>query len=225
MGKLKRLIHKAPDAQNLDEINSIPIDRNRIIAWNKEDKSDSNFVIIDKKNSKLTVYSPDGKEIKSAEVGTGQMVGDNYNDAFAKKSIKRTAAGEYSVDYKATGDDIYAKHYGSNLLKLKSAERKEDIAMHQIPDTHPERIAKFNNKSLKDNRMSFGCVNLQKKDIEELKDFIPKGAKVYILPEEKGNTLKLENQSDGETRFVQTKYNLKEAPPPVTMPQLDESIN
>jgi hypothetical protein len=65
----------------------------------------------------------------------------------------------------------------------------------------------FQNKTIKDNRVSFGCVNFMVESYDKMRKLITgKGTKVYILPEEKGNSLHLEKQKDGSYKFFQTKY-------------------
>jgi len=65
----------------------------------------------------------------------------------------------------------------------------------------------FNNKTKKDNRVSFGCVNYLVKSFDRMRKFIKgESTKVYILPEEKGNSLHLEKLDDGKYKFFQTKY-------------------
>lgn len=56
--------------------------------------------------------------------------------------------------------------------------------------------------------MSYGCINLLPEDFEVLHSYLKEGQKVYVLPEEKGNELKLENV-DGEKKFVQ-KYHTEQ---------------
>ena len=64
--------------------------------------------------------------------------------------------------------------------------------MHPIPISRiKERVGKFNNKILSDNRTSHGCVNFQEKEFAELTKLMSQGSKVYILPEEQDNSLKL----------------------------------
>lgn len=72
----------------------------------------------------------------------------------------------------------------------------------------------FNNKTLKDNRVSFGCVNFLVNSYDKMRSLV-KGlkTKVYILPEEKGNSLHLENQKDGSYKFFQTKYRYESQEP------------
>lgn len=62
--------------------------------------------------------------------------------------------------------------------------------------------------------MSCGCINFKKNDFLKLvKDLklvdlknISAKCKIYILPEEKDNHLKLIQQKNGITRFIQIKY-------------------
>jgi len=87
------------------------------------------------------------------------------------------------------------------------ADTKSVMGLHQIPNSLiKERLSKFNNGTIKDNRMSYGCVNFQLKDIENLKTIVKPGSKVYILPEESDNSLKLKKAAGDKYIFVQSKY-------------------
>ena len=65
----------------------------------------------------------------------------------------------------------------------------------------------YGDGNLANNRVSMGCVNIPVADLTEMeqKYGIKQGSKLYILPEEKGNSLKLERQEDGTMKFV-TEY-------------------
>ena len=72
-----------------------------------------------------------------------------------------------------------------------------------IPNNRSEREAAMDTPTVADNRMSYGCVNLTEEDYDIMHSYLGEGNKIYILPEENGNKLLLEKQSDGSYKFEQ----------------------
>ena len=194
-----------------NRINAIPDNTAKIIEYNKLNHIKQNYILVDKKSCKATVYSPLGKPLKSFEVGLGKEIGDNFNDGFAYlgRAHKRTPAGEYTINRQKPDD---TNEYGNILFSLGfkgnlSTKVKSIVALHQIPQSlTKERTSKFNDGILSNNRMSYGCVNFQTKDFAELTKFMSKDFKIYILPEEQDNALKLALNKQGQLEFKQTKY-------------------
>jgi len=188
------------------KINKLSNDSAKVIEYNKLHPT-TNYIIVNKQKSTATIYSPDGKTIKSIEVGTGQHVGDSLNDGYGRKgkANKTTPAGEFKLNARG------GCGYGKNIFKLGSnymvPGSGTTLALHIVP-THLEkqRLPLFGNGNVKDNRMSAGCINMKQKDFDMLTKDVLLGAKVYILPEEKGNSLNLNANKKGELKFVQTKY-------------------
>lgn len=195
----------------MKQINAIADNKAKIIEYNKLNHIKRNYILVDKKDCKATVYSPLGKPLKSFEVGLGKEIGDDLNDGFAYlgEAHKRTPAGEYSI---ITKKPKLKDEYGNVLFSLGSkgnlsTKVKSTVALHQIPTSlKKERIDKFNDGILSNNRMSYGCVNFKEKDFAELTNFMGQGSKVYILPEEQNNSLKLALNKQGKLEFEQTKY-------------------
>ncbi len=187
--------------QKYRTINSLPNDKDKVIEWHKEtihtDKS--NYVIVNKKDCTARVYSADGKELTSFEVGLGKLKGDDY----LKKDRQMTSAGIYTIDYKGSGRDAYARKYGENIFTLKTDKGASGVALHQIPNGNSTRYAKMGNGILDDNRYSNGCINFTKNDFDKLEKYIGIKTKVYILPEDKNNSLIVKN---GQLNLVQNQF-------------------
>lgn len=192
-----------------ERINSLVSDKEKIMEWAKFSSKD-NYLIIDKKNCSATVYDYEGNKIKTFEVGIGRQIGDDFNDTSGLVGTPKntTPAGEFTLD-----TNIYNKAaYGDMTLSLgakacKPKNAKQIVALHKIPKFRmKERANKFYDGNLSNNRMSHGCINFTEKDFKELTKYIKAGLKAYVLPEEKGNKLVLEKNSDGQYEFCQTKY-------------------
>lgn len=198
-------------------------DENKIVEFNKLRKEYGqkvgNYIIVDKKNCCAKVYNSDGDVLYKAEVALGRNIGDQRGCGYKQKGVKLktyTTPGEYTITKEGgkpgTSND---RLYGKEVLVLagdhtKSISKgKQTLALHRVPKTEKGRIREcvFNNGTLKDNRVSFGCVNFLVDSFHKMRSLIRgRGTKVYILPEEKGNSLYLERQKNGEYKFFQKKY-------------------
>jgi len=220
---LKTIIHdkfsrKITDEQKVVEFNKL---------LKKYGKPTSNYVVVDKKNCQAKVYTPEGNVIYKCEVALGRDIGDKRSGGYRKnKSMLRayTTPGEFTVIRSGSNNPSNIKLYGQRLMPLAGDHTAADskygqvLAMHRVPKTPMGKLREnvFNNGTLKDNRVSFGCINFLVKSYDRLKSLI-KGAKtkVYVLPEEKGNSLHLEIQKDGTYKFYQTKYRTESMEPKI----------
>ena len=200
------------DKSLIYDINNLKNDTAKIKTFNQRHPN-GNYIILDKKTSTATVFTPEGKKMQSFEVGTGAEKGDNLTDGFgfSGKAHKTTPPGEYT--FLKENNAAYEPEYNNNIFYLGtngnlSKNQGSQLAIHQVPeDLKKERVHKFNDGNLANNRMSFGCINLLQKSIEKLVTLVKgQGTKLYILPEEKDNSLNLTKESNGEISFEQTKY-------------------
>jgi len=193
-----------------EKINSLGNDEQKVIEWHKQnaDKNTENYVIVDKKSCKLNVYSAKGDLLKTFESGLGKVKGDEVRRKLEGHHIlASTSAGVYTIDYRGNGRDAYSGHYGKNIFQMTTDKGATGVAIHQIPNELPGRYGLLGNGNLEDNRMSNGCINLRKKDFEELAKLkVSEGSKVYILPEEDNNYISVKN---GQLNLTQKVYDGK----------------
>jgi hypothetical protein len=199
-----------------EKLNSLD-DKNLIIEFHKNFVSESqceHYTIIDKKRQKISVYNKQGEEKFSKEILLGEIKSDKRTqflkttDPGRKKyTNKTTAAGIfYAHDFRDEYNDKYYKTYNNNLLALvtekgafngplnKAGEYETVLALHQVPINMEYRNPLFSNNRNDDNRATNGCINFLQKDFEEYKSKFPAtGCPVYILPEEKGNRMKIKD--------------------------------
>ncbi len=196
-------------SNRVSQINLIEDDKQKIKEWAKFN-STGNYVIIDKKDCSAAVYNKDGFEITEFEIGIGKDIGDDFNDTsgLLGKAKNTTPAGEYTLK-----TNIFNKlAYGDLTLSLgskanKTKKAKKVVALHKVPKfREKDRLKKFYDGNLANNRMSHGCINFLENDFKELVKYIHGGLKTYVLPEEEGNHLILEKNDKDEFEFVQTKY-------------------
>lgn len=209
----------SPEEQEIQRINSLNTDTDRIVEYNKKNYNGDHYAIVDKKTCQLKIYDKEGNVLKTLTVGVGKKVGDNLGtyyldrayktkDAYKAEQGRYTTPGEFTLDEnkKATPDYISKKDGKVKVMDLKGdnrGERAGQQAIHMIPNSHQDRNARIDSATTDDNRMSYGCVNLKESDFDILSQYVGEGDKIYILPEEKGNKLQLEKQQDGSYQFEQ----------------------
>lgn len=203
-------------------INNMPNDLSRIIQYNKK-HAEKNYVVVDKKTCTATVYDKNGKRLNSYEVLLGASKGDDLSTAFAKdtklaKNGRRTVPGEYKFTSESNEFGRMLRMGAVNNTMDPDVETREwapgyfgkrkfnNISFQAIHGTaSPQTRNKYyNNNNLEDNRQSMGCVNIPVENLKEMKEKygIDVGSTIYILPETKGNSLKLQKQKDGTIKFV-----------------------
>ena len=203
-------------------INGLSKDIDKIQMYNQA-FGKGNYVVIDKKNCQLTVYSKDGKALNSYEVLLGSAAGDNMSTSLAMDPRLRrntTPSGELRIRSKDNGFE--------GCLNLGESFETEDpdvvmrkdmpgsggkvtnwvnyLAIHKTANA-ADRDKLYGDGNLDNNRVSMGCININGANFDEImsKYSIGVGSPVYILPEDEGNSLELREMKDGTTKFV-TKY-------------------
>jgi len=191
------------------EINAMQDDEQKVKAWAKYN-GEENYVIINKKDCSAAVYDRDGNEINRFEVGIGREKGDDFNDTrgVLGKAKNTTPAGEYTLI-----TNVFNKSaYGDITLSLgakanKPQDTKKVVALHKVPKfRQQDRLKKFYDGDLANNRMSHGCINFMEDDFKELTKYIHGGLKTYVLPEEEDNQLMLTKNDKDKYELTQTKY-------------------
>ena len=193
----------------ISQINLMQDDEQKVKEWAKFN-AEENYVIINKKDCSATVYDKDGIEINSFEIGIGKEIGDDFNDTkgLLGKPKNTTPAGEYTLITNIFNESAYGDltlSLGAKANKPKSD--KKVVALHKVPKfREKDRLKKFYDGNLANNRMSHGCINFTEDDFKELRKYIHGGLKTYVLPEEKDNHLILTKNDKDEFELAQTKY-------------------
>jgi hypothetical protein len=144
------------------------------------------FVLVDKKDARVYVFSPDGKLQDSAPALLGSARGDDSFPGIGDKPLaaiqpyeKTTPAGRYvaEIGRNANNEDVVWVDYDAA------------VSMHRIRPlvAQERRLERLATLTTDDNRISFGCINLPVSFYENvLQPTVQKqGAIVYVLPEVK----------------------------------------
>lgn len=210
---------KPEKANKIDSINNMINDDEKIIEYNKKNYNGDYYGIVDKKKCKLNIYNTQGQVVKSFTIGVGKTKGDNVGsyflehaektkDAYKAETQRYTTAGEFTLDeYKTQKDAYKGKDGKTKIMALRGDNmgvRGGQMCIHMCyKPEYRQRAKKIKSKTLADNRMSYGCVNLLEEDYDKMHKYLGEGDKIYVLPEERGNKLKLNKQKDGTYKFEQ----------------------
>lgn len=141
----------------------------------------SNYAIVDKKNKKLTVYSPSGDILYSTNnIGVGAS-GDDYNTYTKTTKDKKLIAGAGNISTPAgiTRVSGIGEYHGQKSFQRARFDPKTGKWDHDISSSmHHEASA---------GRGSNGCIRLLGNTGNELYNFIKKGDFIYTLPEKEGS--------------------------------------
>jgi hypothetical protein len=183
---------KAPAVQpraldrHLADFGNEPASRDvrRVANWVavSQDNGRHAFAILDKEQARVFLFDPDARVITSTPALLGAAHGDDTVPGIGDKPLK-----EVKEDEKTTPAGRFVAQVG------ESSSRHEDVvwvdydaavSMHRIIKV-PERLKAMATPDVKDNRMSFGCINLPDAFYEgQLRPAVDRyGLIVYVLPE------------------------------------------
>jgi hypothetical protein len=183
---------KAPAVQpraldrHLADFGNEPASRDvrRVANWVavSQDNGRHAFAILDKEQARVFLFDPDAHVITSTPALLGAAHGDDTVPGIGDKPLK-----EVKEDEKTTPAGRFVAQVG------ESSSRHEDVvwvdydaavSMHRIIKV-PERLKAMATPDVKDNRMSFGCINLPDAFYEgQLRPAVDRyGLIVYVLPE------------------------------------------
>lgn len=164
-----------------------PTDAVRQVAnWSVHsgDHKDMAIVIVDKKDARVWVFTPDGKLVSSAPALLGAAIGDTSVPGIGEKPLSQVKPEE-----KTTPAGRFIAEPGTNLSGEDIVWVSYDLAvsMHRVrPAVKSERrLERLASSTSADNRISFGCINLPPTFYEGvLSPIVHKyGAVIYVLPE------------------------------------------
>lgn len=144
------------------------------------DHRNLSFVIIDKTAAKVFVFNPAGKLKAAAPALLGEAIGDDTAPGVGDKPLalvepheKTTPAGRFvaEVGMSTRGEDVVWVDYDAA------------VSMHRVLKIE-QRLRRLATPTPKDNRMSFGCINVPPAFYERvLRPSVDAGAVIYVLPE------------------------------------------
>lgn len=171
---------------DIDEVEKneelINVDNQRAIQSISHDR---NYVIIDKKNRKLSVYDKNNKLLfQTSNLSSGRSKQDYNTITFVDKNGRiREGAGNNSTPAGITIISGVGEYHGAPSFSRARIDQNGNI--NKINDKNDDIAASFHIGNT--NRGSNGCVRLSKNDLKALTNYIGVGTKVYTLPEQPGS--------------------------------------
>ncbi|WP_193531713.1 hypothetical protein [Roseateles aquatilis] len=144
------------------------------------------FAILDKRLAQVLVFRPDGKLIASTPVLLGYAAGDDSVAGIGLRPIAEVRPSE-----RTTPAGRFVAQPGKNALHedVLWVDYDAAVSMHRVRVTNPaeRRLERLASPTPKDNRISFGCINMPVKFFENTlwPNFGQRGGIVYVLPEKK----------------------------------------
>ncbi len=141
-------------------------------------------VIIDKRQARIFIFSPEGELLRTSPVLLGSALGDHTVPGVGDKPVaqvlpeeRTTPAGRFIAEMgeSSVGEDVVWVDYDAA------------VSMHRVrPWVKSERrLERLASRTPLDNRISYGCINLPREVYEDvLAPTVRRdGAVIYVLPE------------------------------------------
>ena len=157
-----------------------------IANWvtDSRDNQNMSFVIIDKKNAKLLVFTADGRLIGAAPVLLGAMRGDDSVPGIGNRPI-----ADVRPDERTTPAGRFVSEPGQNAggESVIWVDYDAAVSMHRVRIVDPaqRRLERLATPTSDDNRISYGCINVPVAFFDEVlgPEFSARHGVVYVLPD------------------------------------------
>jgi len=176
-----------PIERSLDFGGEIPSpDARRLARWvvATADNGDLPFAIVDKARARIHLFQPSGRLLAASPVLLGYARGDDSVEGIGWRPIAAVRPSE-----RTTPAGRFVARPGRNTLgeDVLWVDYDAAVSMHRVRAGEPreQRLARLASPSARDNRISYGCINLPRAFFDD--HFWPHfGARtsiVYVLPE------------------------------------------
>ena len=156
----------------------------RLWVLEAHDNGNAPFIIIDKREARLWLFSAAGQSMGDTPVLLGLAKGDKSVPGIGERDMKdiqpherTTPAGRFIAEAgrNADGEDIFWIDYDAA------------VSMHRVRATNPaeRRLQRLATPTPADNRISYGCINVPAKFYDQRiqPTFMRQPGLVYVLPE------------------------------------------
>jgi hypothetical protein len=148
------------------------------------DNAGAPFVIIDKRRARLWVFDAQGHPSGSTPVLLGFARGDDSVPGIGEKPLAQVRPGE-----RTTPAGRFVGEHGRNIKgqDIIWVDYDAAVSMHRVKDVHKSdrREERLRTRSIADNRISYGCINIPKAFYEQVLLGVVGRAQpvIYVLPE------------------------------------------
>jgi hypothetical protein len=153
-------------------------------VYDTQDNRGAPFIVIDKRRARLWLFDSAGRPAGSTPVLLGFARGDDTVPGIGDKPLKRVKPGE-----RTTPAGRFVAEHGRNLKgdDIIWVDYDAAVSMHRVKDVHrsDKRAQRLRSRSIADNRISYGCINIPKAFFDQVLKPVLGGAQpvVYLLPE------------------------------------------
>ena len=144
------------------------------------------FVVIDKKNAKVFVFSPSGKLLGATPVLIGAAKGDDSVVGIGGRPISEVLPHERTTP---AGRFVGEPGRNSSNEDVVWVDYDAAVSMHRVRTLEPKerRLERLASPNTEDHRISYGCINVPVKFFENVVKMAFDGhyGVVYVLPEVK----------------------------------------
>lgn len=198
---------------NIGTFEKLPESIKNIYLYASAKKLPSGYVVVDKPSATMFVFSKDNKLVGTSPVILGKTKGESPNRADPNTDqpglYSTTPAGRYTMGTKLVDKSVAALEYEGRSLALYGSD---GLYVHEIyPGEYAKRKAAMDTPTTADNRMSWGCINIDKKDYDKyLKGIGDEDSVIYITPDNENYTVNPETgkiEFKNTTRIAQTTNN------------------
>lgn len=148
------------------------------------DNKAMSFVIVDKKQAKVYLFNPKGRLKAATPALLGAAAGDDSAPGIGDKPLSQVLADEKTTP---AGRFIAELGMNTNGEDIVWVDYDAAVSMHRVRANvkAERRLERLASPTAKDNRISFGCINLPPRFYEQVLKPTVKGtgAVIYVLPE------------------------------------------
>ncbi len=147
------------------------------------------FIVVDKKNARVTAYDAAGQATHTTPALMGSAIGDDSVPGIGERKIEDILPHE-----RITPAGRFVAQQGTNLNgeDILWVDYDAAVSMHRVRTTNPheQRLQRLRTETIADNRISWGCINLPAPFYDSvIKPLINESSVVvYVLPETRSLT-------------------------------------
>lgn len=176
---------EAPHSQSLEAGRSEA--GTRVANWvaSSNDNAALPYIVIDKPSAAMFLYDAKNKLLAQAPVLLGIALGDEATPGIGAKNLSEIGPAE-----KTTPAGRFLAKFGvaAGRQKVLWVDYATSVAIHTLPpgNSQEKRRERILSKTIDDNRVTFGCINVPKVAYAKIRQqFGKKGGYVYVVPDTK----------------------------------------
>lgn len=189
LGSWSLPLQAAPSPIDSDGVHHLAsVEGLQLANWAKaiRDNGELPFIVIDKETAEVLVFDADGLLLGDTPALLGIAPGDDATPGVGDRELSEIGPAEKTTPAGRFQARIGPALGGKTVLWV---DFENSVALHAVVTTNKaeRRLERLESPTAKDNRITFGCINVPASFFEELVRplFADRGGIVYIMPEKK----------------------------------------